>query len=253
MTAPMLEALAGLIAIALGLGLTTAVCEAIWMQRQGRWNRENLREMAMSLSLLPPNAIVSAASVGVWGALYVAAHERALMPLPVNAATALVALIAVDFSYYWEHRMAHRMPLLWRLYHAAHHSSPNYTVATAYRVSFFNQSFAPAFYLPWVLLGFHPLLIVAMQLFAFHWQAWLHTEWIGRMGVLDRWFNTPAAHRVHHSTADEHRDCNLGAITLVWDRCFRTFAPAVDRVQYGIAGDDPPQTPLAIYTQPWRR
>ncbi|MEO8670879.1 MAG: sterol desaturase family protein [Tahibacter sp.] len=253
MNRALLEFLAGLVAIAVALGLVTAVIELIWLARQGRLPRAALREMALSLSLLVPNALFSLLGLGIWGALYAAAHERALFTFGISPLAILAALIAVDFSYYWEHRVAHRLPFLWRLYHAAHHSSDAYTVATAYRVSFLSQLLAPAFYLPWVWLGFHPLLIVALQLFAFHWQAWLHTEWIGPMGVFDRWFNTPAAHRVHHSTAPEHRDRNLGAITLVWDHAFGTYAPAATDLNYGIAGRSAPSTWFGIYRDPWRR
>ena len=37
------------------------------------------------------------------------------------------------------------------LNHAVHHGSPDYTVATAYRLSLVNQFVAPLFYLPCVL------------------------------------------------------------------------------------------------------
>lgn len=247
-----LEWLAGLVAVAVAFGLVTAVLELVWMARGGRLDRGALREMALSLSPLLPNAAFTLLSSGTWVGLYVTAHQLAWVQLPVSLSMSLVALIAVDFSYYWEHRVAHRLPFLWRLYHAAHHSSGVYTVATAYRVSFLNQLLAPAFYLPWVWLGFHPLLILAVQLFAFHWQAWLHTEWIGSLGWFDHWFNTPAAHRIHHSTALEHRDRNLGALTLIWDHLFGTFAEPASDLKYGIAGREPPTSIVGIYLDPWR-
>jgi sterol desaturase/sphingolipid hydroxylase (fatty acid hydroxylase superfamily) len=245
-----------LLAMALGIvvacAFVTAVAELLWMARERRLTRAAWREMGLSLSLVPPNAAFALLTAGVWSSLFVEAQALAPRPLPVNAATVLLAFLAVDFSYYWEHRCAHRLRWLWNLYHAAHHSSPDYTVATAYRVSFLNQLLAPAFYLPWVLLGLHPLLVVSLQLVAFHYQAWLHTEWIGPLGAADRWLNTPAAHRLHHSAALAHRDRNLGAITLLWDRLFGTFAAAASIERYGIPGAPPPRTALAIYLQPWR-
>lgn len=247
------ELLGAVFGIVVGIAATTAVVELLWMRRAGTLTRARVREMAMSLSVVPPNLVFSFASAGIWTLLFTTAHALAPVQLPVNAATVALAMLAVDFSYYWEHRCAHRVPVLWRLYHAVHHSSPDYTVATAYRVSFVNQLFSPAFYLPWMLLGLHPLLVVALQLIAFHYQAWLHTEAIPRLGWLDRWFNTPAAHRVHHSTAAEHTDRNLGAVTLVWDRLFGTFAPPVDDIVYGIAGRAPPRGMLAVYIDPMRK
>jgi sterol desaturase/sphingolipid hydroxylase (fatty acid hydroxylase superfamily) len=247
-----LEWLAGIVAIAVALGLVTALLELIWMASSGRLNRAAWREMGLSLSPLVPNAAFTLVTSGIWAALYVSAHQRAWLEIPTTLLSAMAALVVVDFSYYWEHRVAHRLPLLWRLYHAAHHSSASYTVATAYRVSFLSQLLAPAFYLPWVWLGFHPLLILALQLFAFHWQAWLHTEWIGPLGWVDRWFNTPASHRIHHSTAPEHRDRNLGAISLVWDRLFGTHALPAENLSYGIADQPAPKGILDIYLDPWR-
>ena len=172
--------------------------------------------------------------------------------MEIDLATALLAFVACDFSYYWEHRCAHRVGLLWRLYHASHHSSPDYTVATAYRVSFLNQALSPAFYLPWVLLGVPALLVLGFQLTCFHYQAWLHTELVGPMGALDRWLNTPANHRIHHSTAVRHADRNMGAVLMLWDRLFGTYAPPEPGLDYGIRGNESPRRWWDIYLQPWR-
>src|SRR5258708_7959163 len=131
--------------------------------------------MALSLSLLPPNLVVSLLAGGVWSALYFTAQGGAPWRWDGWPAAILAAFVACDFSYYWEHRCAHRVGALWRLYHAAHHSSPAYTAATAYRVSFLNQAFAPAFYLPWVLLGFPAILFLGFQLARFHSHSQPHT------------------------------------------------------------------------------
>lgn len=241
------------IGLCIAAGPFLAYEEIRWMRRRGTLTRDRRREMWLSLSPLPLNIIVTLAMAGLWAAIYTQAHAFAAWQIPVNAPSVLCALLAVDLGYYWEHRCAHRLRWLWGLYHAIHHSSADYTIATAYRVSFINQVLSPAFYLPLILLGFSPLLVVALQLLAFHYQAWLHTEMIGSMGWLDRWFNTPAAHRVHHSTALEHQDRNLGAITLIWDRCFGTFAIAHKPVEYGIRHVAPPRTAWRMYTDPWSR
>jgi sterol desaturase/sphingolipid hydroxylase (fatty acid hydroxylase superfamily) len=226
-------ALAAMLGVCIAAGLFTALVELIWMARRGTLTRASICEMGRSLRPVPLLVLTSFALAGTWTALFTTAQTLAIAHFPVNAWTVLAALLAVDFSYYWEHRCAHKVGLLWRLYHRTHHSSPDYTVATAYRVNALSQFLAPAFYLPWVLLGFHPLLIVVLQQCAFHWQAWLHTELIGELGWPDRWFNTPAAHRMHHSVAPEHADRNLGAITLVWDRVFGSYVNSSSQIQYG--------------------
>jgi len=245
--------ISALIGICVAAGLVLGASEALELHQSGRLGRARIREMMLSLSPLPLNVLVTLALAGVWGALYAQAHVLAVPKWPINGFTIALALVAADFSYYWEHRCAHRVPWLWGLYHAIHHSSADYTIATAYRVSFINQIFSPAFYLPWVLAGIDPLLIAGWQLFAFHYQAWLHTEAIGTLGWLDRWFNTPAVHRVHHSRAIEHRDCNLGAVSMVWDRLFGTYSPPMQKLQYGIPGFGSPRSMIGLYNDPWRR
>lgn len=246
-------AISALIGVCVAAGLVIGVDELLRLRARGKLDRSRVREMLMSLSPLPVNIVVTLGLSGLWAELYEQAHALSLHRFPVNGWTMAVALLAVDFSYYWEHRCAHRLTWLWNLYHAVHHSSADYTIATAYRVSCINQMLSPAFYVPWVLLGFHPLLIVGWQLVAFHYQAWLHSETIGTLGVLDRWFNTPATHRVHHSAALEHRDRNLGAITLLWDRMLGTYAPPAENLTYGIPGAVPPTTIAGLYLDPWRR
>ena len=241
------------VGMCIAAGLVVGVDEWRWLRRTGRLTAAARSEVTMSLSLLPPNIVTSLALGGVWLALYRQAAALAPWQVPVNAPTIALAFVLVELSYYWEHRCAHRVPVLWTAYHAVHHSSPGYTVATAYRVSFLNQFLAPAFYLPWLLLGFDPLLILGLQLLSFHYQAWLHTEMIGSLGRLDRCVNTPAVHRMHHSIEPRHRDRNFGAILLVWDKVFGTFAAPEPLRGYGIPGELPPRTLLGLYFDPWRR
>lgn len=246
-------ALSCLIAAAITAGVVVAQAEWRWLRSRGELSRRAMGKMWLSLAALPPNVLVTVAMTPVWHSLYGQAASLAIVSLPVHALTLAAALVLADFSYYWEHRCAHRIRWLWAAYHAFHHSADTYTVAVAYRVSFVSQFFAPAFYIPWVLLGIDPLVMLAMQLFVFHYQAWIHTELIGRLRGFDQWFNSPANHRVHHSRTAEHALANLGAVTLVWDRLFGTYvaAPAAP-LAYGIGGERPPETVIALYTRPWR-
>jgi alkylglycerol monooxygenase len=248
------EAMAVSLAIGfcMAAGLLTAYEEWKWMRASGRLTPQKRAEMGLSLSLVPPNLLVSVLAGGAWAAIFLAAEAHAWRKMELGVVTALAAFVACDFSYYWEHRCAHRVPLLWRMYHAAHHSSPDYTVATAYRVSFLNQALSPAFYLPWVLLGFPAVLVLGFQLTCFHYQAWLHTELIGPLKGFDPWLNTPANHRIHHSTAARHADRNMGAVLMIWDRMFGTYAPPEAALAYGIAGREPPRRWWEVYLQPWR-
>jgi len=245
-------ALSFAIALSIGAGVAIAVEELRWMRRRGRLTRAAVREMWLSLSSLPPNVVVSIALAGVWVSLFEAA--RALTPLRIETGIlALIpALLLADFCYYLEHLAAHRWRALWKAYHAVHHSSPEYTVATAYRVSFANQLIAPLFYLPCVLAGFEPVLVVALQVFAIHYQAWVHTRAIGPMPAIDAIFNTPANHRMHHDAGCAARGVNFGGVFMIWDRLFGTYsAPRTVRT-FGIAGGEVPRNWHELYTAPFR-
>jgi sterol desaturase/sphingolipid hydroxylase (fatty acid hydroxylase superfamily) len=244
-------ALAGAIALSIGVGVAIAVEELLWMRRRGRLTRAALREMLMSLSLLPPNVLVSVALSGWWVFVYSEAARFAITPVTTSLTMLLPALLLADLCYYVEHRTAHRLRPLWMLYHAMHHSSPDYTVATAYRVSFLNQFVAPLFYLPCVLAGFEPLLVVGMQVFTIHYQAWVHTRAIGRLPLLDAFLNTPANHRMHHDISMPAHGVNFGGIFVIWDRLFGTYVQPRDVRAFGIAGSEPPSRWRELYTRPF--
>lgn len=240
------------ISLCIAAGLVVAVEEWRWLKRRGALTPAARKEMRLSLSLLPPNALISVLMTPLWGAIYLAASQISPIHLDLDPLVFLAAFLLADLTYYWEHRCAHRVSWLWRLYHAQHHSSPAYTVATAYRVSFLNQALSPAFYLPAVLLGFPPLLVLGLQLVCFHYQAWLHTEMLGPLGLLDKLCNTPGNHRIHHSIDVRHRDRNFGAILMIWDRLFGTYAAPAPALEYGIPDCAPPKNWLDVYLNPWR-
>ena len=240
------------IGLSMAAGLVLAVEECWWMRRSGTLTRPALREMMLSLSALPPNLVVSVLTTGWWVLIYTRAASWIPWRLPTNGWMLVSAFAAADCCYYWEHRCAHRSQLLWKLYHAVHHGSTAFTVATAYRVSFINQFVAPIFYLPCLLAGLDPLLVVTLQLLNIHYQAWVHTELIGRLGIIDRIFNTPSNHRMHHSAALRREGANFAGILSVWDRLFGTYVPPEPVHAYGIAGVPAPHNVLDMYAAPFR-
>jgi sterol desaturase/sphingolipid hydroxylase (fatty acid hydroxylase superfamily) len=241
-----------LVGVAMAAALVIGVNELVWYHRRKQLRGRNLREMLLSISQIPPYVASSILIMPVWLVIYETASNMAFYKIETTPVIVLLALLMADFSYYWEHRCAHKISLLWKLYHAIHHGSSAYTIATAYRVSFLNLLMAPAFYLPWILLGIDPLLILGFQMFAFHYQAWLHTELIGRLGLLDRIINTPANHRMHHSRSMAHKDVNFGALLMLWDYLFGTYHKPEEQLEYGIQGVEPPKTFLSLYTLPFK-
>jgi sterol desaturase/sphingolipid hydroxylase (fatty acid hydroxylase superfamily) len=125
--------------------------------------------------------------------------------------------------FYWYHRLAHEIRILWAA-HVNHHSSEYMHFSTALRQSWLELLFKDAFYIPLALIGFHPIMIITMHQLNLIYQFLPHTESIRRM---PRWFefifNTPAHHRVHHSSEVRYLDKNYAGILIIWDRIFGTF------------------------------
>ncbi len=144
-----------------------------------------------------------------------------------------VALVGVDFIYYWWHRTSHRVNLLWAA-HAVHHQSEDYNLAVALRQAVLTPFTSLPFSLPLAMVGVPPLAYIAADSLSTLYQFWIHTELVGRLGPLEKVLNTPSHHRVHHARNPEYIDRNYGAILILWDRLFGTFAPERARPIYGI-------------------
>ena len=78
------------------------------------------------------------------------------------------------------------------------------------------------------------------------YQTWIHTEKIGKLGILDKIFNTPSVHRVHHGSNEQYLDKNYGGILIIWDRIFGTFQAEEEKVIYGITTPLGTSNPLTI-------
>jgi alkylglycerol monooxygenase len=160
-------------------------------------------------------------------------HAR-LFDLEARPGTAwIVALVGVDFIYYWWHRASHRVNVLWAA-HIVHHQSEEYNLAVALRQGVFTPITALPFSLPLAVLGVPPLIYVAADALDTLYQFWIHTEWVRRLGPLEAVLNTPSHHRVHHGRNPQYLDRNYGGILIIWDRLFGTFEPEREPVVYGI-------------------
>jgi sterol desaturase/sphingolipid hydroxylase (fatty acid hydroxylase superfamily) len=147
----------------------------------------------------------------------------------------IAALLLYDFSHYWYHRFSHEIPVLWGS-HVVHHSSEYFNLSTALRQPATAALFTWIFHLPMALLGVPPVMYLIVGLVDLLYQYWVHTELVGRLGVLDRILVTPSNHRVHHGQNDYCIDRNYGGIFVLWDRMFGTFVDERDgeKIAYGV-------------------
>lgn len=184
------------------------------------------------------------AGLGAYTLVYTNFHAT---ELPADSWLIFVlALLAYDFCYYWQHRMGHEMNVLWAA-HVVHHSSEYYNLATALRQTSTGRFFSWVFYVPMAIIGVPPTLFFTVAVIDLLYQYWVHTELIGRLGWLDRVLVTPSNHRVHHGQNDYCIDKNYGGILILWDRLFGTFADEREgeKIIYGI------RKPLQSFNPVW--
>jgi sterol desaturase/sphingolipid hydroxylase (fatty acid hydroxylase superfamily) len=197
--------------------------------------RDSATSMGLGLIKLGMMAICALYTVPLFAWVY---EHRVFTLSPLEGWTWVLLFLADDFTYYWYHRAAHRVRLLWSE-HVNHHSSQHYNLSTALRQSTLGPAFIFVYWLPLAWIGFHPAAIAVQFGVSLLYQFWIHTEVIGRLGWLEKVFNTPSHHRVHHGSNGIYLDRNYGGILIVWDKLFGTFQPERPDVpvRYGLVHD----------------
>jgi sterol desaturase/sphingolipid hydroxylase (fatty acid hydroxylase superfamily) len=233
-----------LIIIVFSVGL--AIVEFIYELYKKKINRWRLGEMWASFSVFIVAQLTEKISfLGFTTAFYILS-KYIPWQIPINIWTTILCILFIDFLYYWEHRIEHRVRILWS-YHSIHHSSPIYNYTTALRVSFIDSFITWVFYLPAILIGFHPYVVVLAVLFMLTYQFWLHTEIIGKLGWYEKIFMTPSQHRVHHGSDTIYLDKNYGAVLSIWDRMFGTYQEEVHQPTYGLTKQINTINPIKVH------
>jgi sterol desaturase/sphingolipid hydroxylase (fatty acid hydroxylase superfamily) len=154
---------------------------------------------------------------------------------------AVIAVVLLDLAIYWQHRMFHAVPVLWRL-HRVHHADLEFDVTTGLR-------FHPVEILLSLLiksglviaLGASAVAVLAFEIVLNAMAMFTHAN-IALPAPLDRRLRrhvvTPAMHRVHHSVVQAEHNSNFGFNVAWWDRVFRTYretpAAGADGVTIGL-------------------
>ena len=152
--------------------------------------------------------------------------HRVQWPWPAEAALAIVLL---DLSRYWEHRLLHRVPWFWRL-HRAHHSDPEFDCSTALRFHPLEVPLTMAMHTVAIAaIGPTPATVLAYEVVFLLGAAWAHAN-VRVPARLESAMRpvlvTPGLHAIHHSAAAGDADRNFSAVSIVWDRLFGTYATA---------------------------
>ena len=142
-------------------------------------------------------------------------HYR-LFDFPATVWSIAALFVAQDFFYYCFHRAHHRIRWMWTS-HVTHHSSERLNLSTAFRQS-----------LTYPLSGM--------------WLGWL-----------EKVFNTPSHHRVHHASNPRYIDRNYAGVLIIWDKLFGSFVEEDpgEPCRYGIVRPIRSHNPLVLTFHEW--
>lgn len=244
-----------------------------WLAGLAYWERKHaLRVTADSKLRRDARNLTIAAAAGIAMqllelpiALYLAREagekRRGLLqvvPLPKTART-IAEVIFLDYTLYWWHVLAHRVPLLWR-FHQAHHLDREMDATTGLRFHFGEITLSVLFRAAQVfVLGVTAEGLGAWQSFLFvcilfhHANVHLPLRW---ERILARFVVTPRLHGIHHSVIPEEVNSNWSSGLTIWDWLHGTLRTEVrqEPIIIGVPGfrDDSDQELLNVLVLPFR-
>ena len=163
-----------------------------------------------------------------------------LAPLPAWARVA-AALVLMDLTFYYWHRLNHRWGVLWR-FHGAHHADGDMDVTTSFRFHPAEILYSTAFRAAQVTVLGVSLPTYAAYEAVFQCATVFHHSNLRMPIGVERLLNllivTPRMHGVHHSVVGEETNSNYSVILRCWDLLHRTLRLNVPQAQItvGAAG-----------------
>lgn len=147
------------------------------------------------------------------------------------------SFLILDFAIYLQHRLFHKIPLLWR-FHRVHHCDLGFDTTTGVRFHpleillsmYYKMAIVMALGIaPWAVMLFE-IILNGCALFN-HGNVQIADPWERRL----RWLIiTPDMHRVHHSTTRSETDSNFGFSISLWDRLCLSYCAIPARGKAGI-------------------
>uniref|UniRef100_UPI003083EF6F sterol desaturase family protein n=1 Tax=Petrachloros mirabilis TaxID=2918835 RepID=UPI003083EF6F len=184
------------------------------------------------LRILFPLAAVGMAAIaaergwGLWNQL----------PMPMGLAVVL-SIVALDLVIYWQHRLFHALPLLWRL-HKVHHADQDFDVTTGFRFHPLEILLSMGIKIIAVALLGAPGIAVLIFEVLLNGTALFNHGNVSLPLFLDRWLRwvvvTPDMHRIHHSVVPQETNSNFGFNLPWWDRLLGTYQSQPFRGQQGM-------------------
>lgn len=205
----------------------------------------NLGEYGMSLKGMGFIFVVSfvvAVAYGPFSKVLLSLWGAALTPLDAGLGPLgwVYGFVIYELAYWLQHWLAHKVRFLWCL-HSPHHAPNSMNMFVGFNHSFLETIFYMPLMLGFVpaLLGVDPAVIAVLTFIDVVWGNLLHISdkvVTKRYGILERFLQTPAYHRVHHAQNIRYMDTNYNSITLLGDWLMGTLQPLDDMepVRFGI-------------------
>jgi len=139
----------------------------------------------------------------------------------------VLSILILDLSIYWQHRLMHKVPVLWRL-HRVHHTDPHLDVSSGIRFHPLEIIISMVWkFVIIALIGASPLAVFLFEVQLNAFAMFNHSNFKIPL-KLDRWlrslFVTPDMHRIHHSIHSSECNSNYGFTLTWWDFVFRSYS-----------------------------
>lgn len=156
-----------------------------------------------------------------------------LFEIKANIGWWIILFLLTDFIWYWYHRLAHEMNILWMV-HVVHHQSEDYNYSVSARITVLQALIRTGFWSVLPLIGFPAPMITSLLILHGLYPFFIHTRAIGKLGFLEYILVTPSHHRVHHASNEKYLDKNYGDVLIIWDKLLGTFQKEEEEPVYGL-------------------
>ena len=239
-----------LIHFAIPFFIVTVILEII-LTIKIKLDEYEFKDASTSILMGLGNVFIGLFTKGIVLGVYLFLYQYRFFTIPFAWWSWLILLFTEDLCYYWFHRISHESRLFWAS-HVVHHSSQKYNLSTALRQTWSGSFYSFVFWIPLLLIGFHPIMVMTQMAISLIYQYWIHTELIKKMpNWFEAIFNTPSHHRVHHATNPQYLDRNHAGIFIIWDKLFGTFEPEVEKPVYGLVKNIETYNPIKIAFLEW--
>jgi sterol desaturase/sphingolipid hydroxylase (fatty acid hydroxylase superfamily) len=142
------------------------------------------------------------------------------------AVVVILCVLIQDVVIYWQHRLFHTVPVLWRI-HKMHHADSHVDTTTGLRFHpieialslCIKAAVVVLFGVPALAIVIFEIALNAFSLFN-HANIRLPEKWDKRVSTI---LVTQRLHRIHHSQAKQHSNTNYGFSVTWWDKLFNSF------------------------------